>query len=179
MNDRAERDWEDKRAVIDYFKYWEVDAIKTNLDAKRHDFSILISNKFHDFNIGTVIRNSNAFLAKEVIIFGRKSFDKRACVGAHYYENIRHVRHTEELSFPDSTVIGIDNIECAKPIEKFTWPEGHVVLAFGQEQLGLPDEFKEICDEFLYITQYGSVRSINVGSASAIAMYDLMLKRNR
>jgi tRNA G18 (ribose-2'-O)-methylase SpoU len=44
------------------------------------------------------------------------------------------------------------------------------VMIFGQEQIGIPTEVLEMCDHVLYIPQYGSVRSINVGSASAIAM---------
>lgn len=163
----------DNRNVIDYFKYWTVDAIKTNLDSKRHNFSILISNKFRDFNLGSVIRNSNAFLAKEVLIYGRRAYDKRAAVGTHVYENISHIKHIEELNFGDSLVIGIDNIEGAKPIESFEFPrDRHVVLAFGQEDVGLPEEILNICNELIYIKQYGSVRSLNVGCASSIVMFE-------
>jgi tRNA G18 (ribose-2'-O)-methylase SpoU len=169
----------DKRNIIDYFKYWSVDAIRANLDTKRHNFSVLISNEFHDFNIGSVIRNANAFLAKEVIIYGRKQFDKRGTVGTHIYENLKHIREVENLNFPNSIVIGIDNIENALPIDDMVWPKEHVILAFGQEQIGLPDEIKAICHNFVYIKQFGSVRSLNVGCAAAIAMYDYCSKMIR
>lgn len=42
--------------VVDFYKYWTTDAIRADLDTKRHDFSIVISNRVHDFNMGTVIR---------------------------------------------------------------------------------------------------------------------------
>ncbi len=167
----------DKRNVIDYYKYWETDAIRADLDTKRHNFSILISNEFHDFNIGSVIRNANAFLAKEVIIYGRKSFDRRGTVGTHVYENLKHVREIEDLNFPDAVIVGVDNLPEAVPIDTFVWPTQHVILAFGQEQLGLPEEVKAICNHFVYIRQYGSVRSLNVGCASSIAMYDYCAKK--
>jgi len=166
----------ESRNIIDYYHYWATDAIIADLNDKRHDFSILISNKFHDFNIGSVIRNANAFLAKEVIVYGRKKFDKRGTVGTHIYENMRHVRLTEDLFF-EGKIIGIDNIETAKPIEDYEWPDGPVIMAFGQEQTGLPEEIINICDDFVYIKQYGSVRSLNVGCASAIAMYDYCHKK--
>ncbi|RDJ35556.1 MAG: TrmH family RNA methyltransferase [Crenarchaeota archaeon] len=166
----------DERNVIDYFKYWEVDAIRAQLDKNRHNFSVLVSNEFNDFNLGSVIRNANAFLAKEVIIFGRRKFDKRGTVGTHIYENLKYVKEMEKLDFSDCVVVGIDNIENAVPIETFTWPDKHVIMAFGQEQIGLSKKIKDICNIFLYIKQYGSVRSLNVGCASAIAMYDYCSK---
>jgi tRNA G18 (ribose-2'-O)-methylase SpoU len=162
--------------VIDYYRYWTTDAIIADLDTKRHDFSVLITNKFHDFNIGSVIRNANAFMAKEVIVWGRKQFDKRGTVGAHHYSNLKFVKETEDLDLDGCLVIGFDNMDGAEPLEEFSWEpeEGqHIVLAFGQEQTGLPDEIVQRCDHIVYISQYGSTRSLNVGCASAIAMYDL------
>ena len=166
----------DNRNILDHFKYWTTDAIKADLDQRRHNFSVLISNKFHDFNIGTVVRNSNAFLAKEVLIYGRKQFDRRGAVGTNHYENLKHLREIEELNFSDSVVVGIDNLEGAVPIETLVWPTTHVILAFGQEDVGLPEEILKICNHLVYIKQYGSVRSLNVGCASSIAMYDYCQK---
>lgn len=163
---------DDTRNVIDYYKYWTTDAIKADLDEKRHDFSVVVSNEFNDFNLGTVIRNANAFLASEVIVFGKKKFDRRGTVGTHLYENLRHVKFVEELCLPHgSVVVGVDNVEGAEPIEEFSWPKGHVVLAFGQESIGLQEPLLSLCDRMVYIRQYGSVRSLNVGVASGIAMY--------
>jgi len=165
----------DTRNVIQYYKYWEIEAIKADLDSKRHNFSILISNKFHDFNIGSVIRNANAFLAKEVIIYGRKQFDRRGTIGSHLYENLKHVRHVEDLDLK-GTVVGIDNIDGAEPMETFQWPDDHVIIALGQEDVGIPKEILNLCNHLVYIKQYGSVRSLNVGCASGIAMYDYCRK---
>lgn len=170
----------DKRNVIDFFKYWTDDAIRADLDAKRNNFSVLISNEFHDFNIGTVIRNANAFLAQQVIIYGRRKYDKRGTVGTHVYENLKYVKFIDDIVLPEnSIVVGIDNLPGALPVETFTWPTEHVVLAFGQEQVGLSEEVKAICRDFVYIKQYGSVRSLNVGCASGIAMYDYCSKMVR
>jgi len=162
------------RNIIDYFHYWETEAIKVELDTKRHPFSILISNKLQDFNIGTVIRNSNAFLAKEIFVLGRKKFDRRGCVGTHIYEKLTYIKTIEEL--PDCPIIAIDNVGDAKPINDFEWPTEHFIMAFGQEQVGLPQEVIDIASHIVYIKQYGSVRSLNVGTAAGIAMYDYTAK---
>ena len=38
-----------------------------DLDERRHSFHIAIENWQHDMNIGTVVRNANAFLASAVM----------------------------------------------------------------------------------------------------------------
>ena len=168
---------EDKRNIIDYYKYWTKEAIKADLDTKRNNFSVLVSNEINDFNLGSVIRNANAFLAKEVIVCGKKKFDKRGTVGTYIYENLKYVKYIDDFVIPDNSIlIGVDNIENSIPIETFEWPKCHVIMAFGQEQVGLSEEIIKKCTNLLYIKQYGSVRSLNLGCASAIAMYDFCSK---
>lgn len=169
----------DRRNIIDKYKYWEHEAIVADLDSCRNNFSILCSNIVGDFNIGTVIRNANAFLASEVIIYGSKRYDRRGTVGTHLYTKFRHVRigserDIEELKENGSILIGVDNIENAKSIETYDWPlDEHIVMVFGEESCGISGTIKEMCNDFVYINQYGSVRSLNVGTASGIAMYEL------
>lgn len=177
------KEWrEDKRNVIDFYKYWTEDAIKADLRKKCHNFSVLITNQFKDFNIGTVIRNANAFCATKVIIYGSRQYDKRGTVGAHLYTNLERVGFTETINefIPEnSLIVGIDNIDGAEPIESFEWPKDrHVVIVLGEEAIGLTDEMIDLCDKLVYIKQYGSVRSLNVGTASGIAMYDYCQKIN-
>lgn len=167
----------DTRNVIDYYKYWKTEAIRADLREKSNNFSVLITNLFSDFNIGAVIRNANAFCAQKVIIYGKKPYDRRGTVGSHLYLDFQHVKTTEELDFEDCVIVGVDNLQGAKPIEDFFWPQNkHVIMAFGQEDVGLCSEVLNICDHLVYIKQYGSVRSLNVGCASAIAMFDYCKK---
>lgn len=163
--------------VIDYYKYWKTDAIVADLDSKRFNFSIVCCNIHGDFNIGTIIRSANAFLAKEVIMYGKKKYDKRGTVGTHNYTHFKHVRETDDLSFLSaSPTIGVDNVDRAKQIKNFVWPNEHFYLIFGEEQAGIPQKILDRCDSIVYITQYGSVRSLNVGAAASIVMYDVVRK---
>lgn len=171
------------RNIIDYMAYWKHEAILAHLDEKRNNFTVLCSNLYNDFNIATVIRNSNAFLSKQVILYGSKKYDRRGTVGTHHYTNFIHTKTFPELedqlkiirgTYGTVKLIGIDNVTGATAIDTFEWNKNtHYVLAFGQEQVGLPTEILDICDHILYIKQYGSVRSLNVGTASGIAMYAL------
>lgn len=159
--------------VIDRFRQWTVDEIKNDLNQRRNNFSICITNEFHDMNIGTIIRSANAFLAKEVIIYGKKQYDRRGTVGTHHYENISFVREIESLNFDGYVVIGVDNIPGSTCINEFKFdPNVKYMFCFGQETAGLCDEIKALCHHIVYIKQYGSVRSLNVGCAASILMYE-------
>jgi len=169
------------RNVIDHYHYWKHDAIVADLDSRRHPFQVLCSNLYNDFNIATVIRNANAFLASKVILYGNKRYDRRGTVGTHRYTHFEHcpneVSLREYLSAQSfDRIVGIDNVDNATPISDYDWGNGNVLLVLGQEQVGIPDELVALCDDMIYIPQYGSVRSLNVGVASGIAMYDLCSK---
>lgn len=166
----------DNRNVADFYKYWETDAIIADLDTKRHNFSVLCANIQGDFNIGTVIRNANAFLAREVIIYGRRKYDIRGTVGTHHYTHFKHVKEIDnlnELRTPDVYIVGVDNIDGAEAVDDIQLPmDKHIIFAFGEENSGLTPEMLAICDALVYIKQFGSVRSLNVGSAAGIIMYE-------
>ena len=173
----------EKRNIIDYYAYWKTDAIKADMDDKRHNFSVVCVNFGVDFNIGSVIRNANAFLAKEVVLLGRKKWDRRGAVGTHNYLNFKHVKTIDDfatwlktLTIPH--VVAVDNTPDATPINEFVWGSHrtHTVMVFGQEDIGIPEDVKKLCPNTIYIPQYGSVRSLNVGVASGIAMHEYCRK---
>jgi tRNA G18 (ribose-2'-O)-methylase SpoU len=164
----------DRRNVVDRYRYWRRDAIVADLDTRRHDFHVAIENWQHDMNIGTVVRNANAFLAKEVHVVGRRRWNRR---GAMVTDRYLHVRHhptiTEFVAWARMSglpVVGIDNLPGAKPLERIALPR-HCAMLFGQEGPGLSDEARAACDAVYSIAQFGSTRSINAGVASGIAMH--------
>ena len=165
----------DDRNVVDRYRYWRMDAIVEDLDRRRHRFHVAVENWEHDFNIGTVVRNANAFLAEEVHIIGRRRWNRRGAMVTDRYQHVRH--HPEVEAFVEwaadagVAVVGIDNIEGSVPIEGTSLPE-RCVLVFGQEGPGLSDEMQQASEMICAITQYGSTRSINAGVASGIAMYE-------
>lgn len=160
----------DVRNVIDYYKYWTTEAIIADLDERRLNYGVLCVNIHGDFNIGTIIRNANAFLAKEVLVYGKKKYDRRATVGTHNYTRFKHVKDITEI--PDVPIIAVDNVGDAVPVEQFSFPTTYFLMAFGEESVGLPKEVLDKAAARVYIRQYGSVRSLNVGSASAIMMQE-------
>lgn len=164
----------DRRNVADRYRYWRVDAIVADLDATRHPFHVAIENWHHDLNIGTVVRNANAFNAAGVHIIGRRRWNRR---GAMVTDRYLHVHaHPDVATFSawasaaQLPVIGIDNLPGATPLETFDLPEA-CVLVFGQEGPGLSEEVRARAQAVCSIAMFGSTRSINAGVASGIAMH--------
>lgn len=175
----------ESRNIIDVYAYWKHEAIMADLDTKRNNFYVLCSNLYNDFNISTVIRNANAFLSKKVIVYGSRKFDRRGTVGTHHYTHFQHVATKSGLTDfllqnKFHRIVGIDNVDGARSMPKYDWGRPNqsqdVLMIFGQEQSGIPQNLLDLCDDVVYIPQYGSVRSLNVGTASGIAMYDFCSK---
>lgn len=164
----------DRRNVSDGYRYWLVDAIVADLDTRRHPFHVAIENFNHDFNIGSVVRTANAFLASEVHIVGRRRWNRRGAMVTDRYQHVRHHADATELAAwarsEGLPLIGIDNLPGAVPIETADLPRACVLL-FGQEGDGLTELARGNCASVLAIAQYGSTRSINAGAAAAIAMH--------
>ncbi len=164
----------DRRNVVDRYRYWTVEAIVADLDTRRHDFHVAIENWQHDFNIGTIVRTANAFLAREVHIVGNRRWNRRGAMVTDRYQHVRHHATPQDLAdhlhAQGVTLLGIDNLPGSQPLETLELPR-RCCLVFGQEGPGLSEEARRVCDGTFSIAQFGSTRSINASAAAAIAMH--------
>jgi tRNA G18 (ribose-2'-O)-methylase SpoU len=164
----------DRRNVVDRYRYWTLEAIVADLDTRRHDFHVAVENWQHDFNIGTIVRTANAFLAREVHIVGNRRWNRRGAMVTDRYQHVRHHRDVPalaaELQDRGIALLGIDNLPGSQPIETLALPTS-VCLLFGQEGPGLSEAARSACDGTFSIAQFGSTRSINASAAAAIAMH--------
>jgi len=163
----------DSRNVVDRYRYWSVEAIVADLDTRRFAFHVAIENLRHDMNIGTVVRNANAFGAAAVHVVGRRRWNRRGAMVTDRYVHVHH--HPDVASFRAAAdglgllLVGIDVVDGSEPIDGRPLPRD-CALVFGQEGSGLSSEALAACDEVRDIPMFGSTRSVNVGVASGIAM---------
>ena len=165
----------DRRNVVDRYRYWRVDAIKEDLDRRRHPFHVAVENWFHDPNIGAVVRNANAFLARAVHVIGERRWNRRGAMMTEVYQHVLHHGTLEAFAAwaasEELPVVGVDNLPGSRPLPRAPLPR-RCVLLFGQEGPGLSEGARELVESILHIPQYGSTRSINAGAASAVAMFE-------
>lgn len=163
----------DRRNVEDKYRYWTVEAIKADLDTTRHDVHVAIENWQHDMNIGTIVRNANAFNAAAVHIIGRRHWNKRGAMVTDRYMHIFH--HADVADFVTAMqgyqIIAIDNQNGATALHEAELPR-KVVLVFGGEGPGLSTEMITASRQMVAIPQFGSTRSVNVGVASGIVLHE-------
>lgn len=164
----------DRRNVLDQYRYWKHDAIVADLNSRRHPLHIAIENWQHDFNIGTVVRNANAFNAAAVHIVGRRRWNRRGAMVTDRYMTVMHHPTVEDFVTwarqENIPILGIDIFPDSVQLETYSLPE-RCVLVFGQEGPGLSEEMRTAAVDTLSIEQFGSTRSINAGVASGIAMH--------
>lgn len=169
----------DRRNVVDRYRYWRIEAIVEDLDARRRvlrpaRLQVAIQNWQHDFNIGSIVRTANAFNVEAVHIVGNRRWNRRGAMVTDRYLHIIH--QPDEAALADYcaaeglTMIGIDNLAGSVPLESTVLPQA-CCLVFGSEGPGLTDQMVSRCQQLVAITQYGSTRSFNAGAAAAIAMY--------
>ena len=212
--DAALLDEGDRRNVLDRYRYWSVEAIKADLDARgRHMFEVAVENWTHDFNIGSMVRTANAFTANRVHIVGPHKWNRKGALMTELYQHVVHhpsiracvddwhariaqertearqrietaqtaaqagvlspadaarelvyARHDLNIA-QNAKVIAMDIIDGAVPMETYRFPE-RCLLLFGAEGPGLSKKALELADDVVYISQFGSVRSINAGAAA-------------
>ncbi len=173
----------DRRNVLERYRYWSVEAIREDLDRRRHPFHVAIENWRHDPNIGSVVRNANAFLAAGVHVVGDRRWNRRGAMMTEVYQHVSHHPDLDALAAWAAApgggdaptgqrplpILGIDNAPGAESLWQAGLPR-RCVLLFGQEGPGLSPAALAVVERVISIPQYGSTRSINAGAASAVVM---------
>lgn len=167
---------EDTRNLIDKFKGLPNEAIVAELDKTRIPLEIAIENLAHDFNIGTIVRNANAFNVSRVHIIGKRKYNRRGAMVTDKYLHIDHFATVDDFVQDAHSrgmkIVAVDNNRPESKALKDIDAAKNSILVFGSESDGISQELLDAADQAFFIEQLGSTRSINVGCASAIAMYE-------
>jgi tRNA G18 (ribose-2'-O)-methylase SpoU len=170
----------DSRNVVDKYKNWTVDAIKEDLASRAFEIHVAIENFQHDINIGSIVRSANAFNVRAVHIIGKRHWNRRGAMATEKYLELFHHPTVEDffawVKQNKLDVIGIDNVPGSTDLQKAKLPK-NAVYVFGQEGPGLSEEIRRGCHDIVAIKQYGSTRSVNVGVAAGIILYE-WVRRN-
>lgn len=162
--------------VKDELKGLNVESIKDYVQALTFPAMVAVIRVTGDFNYSSVIRNANAFGFRKVFNIGDiKKWDRRGACGTHHYTDVEHYERFEHL-WMKYILLGYSFIALENNIDysvtslyEFEWPE-KTLLIVGEEGQGLSDDVLKKCQHIVEIPQYGSVRSINLSTASGIAM---------
>lgn len=165
---------EDSRNLIDEYKGLSNEQVFEALDKKRINLEIAIENVEHDFNIGSIVRTANSFNVSKVHIIGKKKYNRRGAMCTDKYINIVHHASLEDFlkSQQDRELVAIENnTPRAEPLNTKKFVQ-NTTLIFGSENNGITEELLKLAKDVRFIESFGSTRSVNVGVAAGIAMYE-------
>jgi tRNA G18 (ribose-2'-O)-methylase SpoU len=167
--------------VLDHLKTKTVPEIKEYYINNTIPAASAMMHVTGDFNLSTLIRNSNFFGYEKVFyVGGKKHYDRRGTVGTHNYIDITFIKTEEEFvkTIKDQgyTLISIENnvnYECTdlfQFMDNVNVKDIKPIFIFGEEQKGLSDYILDNSAHILTISGKGTVRSLNVGTASGIVL---------
>ncbi|MBQ6313622.1 RNA methyltransferase [Candidatus Saccharibacteria bacterium] len=165
---------EDTRNLVDEYKGLENEQVFSALEKKRTPLEIAIENVEHDFNIGSIVRTANSFNVEKVHIIGKKKYNRRGAMCTDKYLKIVHhvtledflkTQENRELVAIENNTPRAESLNNKKFIKNTT-------LIFGSENNGITKELLDKADDVRFIESFGSTRSVNVGVAAGIAMYE-------
>lgn len=179
--------------VHDHLKELTKDELRAFCDADRLPFGVCILNVTGELNVGTIIRNALLTGAKKVGIIGRRKYDKRGTVGSYNYLDVDRVEGLMDDGLTIDPSVFWSWIDKNKFFPIFIEQGGMILndtswkdviynetpllpcLVFGNENRGIPDNIlNDVRGQIVSIEQLGTIRSYNVGSASAIVMHSMV-----
>ncbi len=166
--------------------YVEVDDIlKTAAESGRPPFIIILDEITDAYNLGSILRTSNAAGVHGVIIpkrraVGLTSVVSKASAGAIEYVPVARVTNIvqtiEYLKTKNIWVAGTDSTG-EKPYYDHDLTGG-IALVIGSEGEGMGKLVREACDFTVNIPMLGDISSLNAAIAGAIVIYDIVRQRN-
>lgn len=165
---------EDTRNLVDEYKGLPNEQVFDALEEKRSPLEIAIENVEHDFNIGSIVRTANSFNIQTVHIIGKKKYNRRGAMCTDKYLKIVHHPSLEDFLATQNgrELVAIENnTPRAKALNDKKFVQD-TTLIFGSENNGLTPELLAAATDVRFIESFGSTRSVNVGVAAGIAMYE-------
>lgn len=146
-----------------------------------NNLALAVMNLMNELNVGGLVRTANSAALKEVIIVGRKKWNKGAATGDNSKIKVVKMRTSDEfVDYCRKNNYNIVSVEIggdSNNIFEYKYPE-NTMLVIGNEGTGVPKKILDNSVSIVYIPQYGGVECLNATIAGSIAIYDWIRKNN-
>lgn len=171
----------DTRNLVDEYKGMTNEQVFEALSKKRNELEVAIENVSHDFNVGTIVRSANSFNASKVHVIGKKKYNRRGAMCTDKYLEIVYWADCKDF-IQDQRERGREVVAIENNTPRAVGLSGkkfvqNTTLVFGSEGDGITAELLAAADDVRFIESFGSTRSVNVGVAAGIAMYEWARQR--
>lgn len=133
-------------------------------------------------NIGLIIRTAEAMGVKEIIIFSNEISElsskiKRISRSAFKYLSIKFTNNFDLKEFKEKNykIVALEQTQTSISIKNFDFDDKiNLVLIIGNENYGVSAELLNQVSECLHIPMFGKNSSMNVATATAIALWEII-----
>jgi tRNA (guanosine-2'-O-)-methyltransferase len=145
--------------------------------------ALLLDNVQSPFNVGSIARTAAALRIEHLYLAAGSTTPSHPKAGktalgterylewSSYETGVEAVEAAREAGF---WLVGLELADGATPLHELTVPDDRpVCLAVGHEDHGLAPSVLASVDAVAFIPQLGRVGSLNVATATAIALYEL------
>jgi len=182
--------------VHDHLKDKSVEELQEINSKDRLPYGVAVINLTGSLNVGIIIRTACNLGAERVIVFGRRKYDARSCVGSHNYIPVERIDGFVDNKAPDPV---LDATKFVDVMERFKYmpiffetPCDYMIdgsatlgafrvadskgkkpcMVFGSEGQGIPKDILDLGVTYA-LPQLGVIRSYNVSTAASIAMWEM------
>jgi tRNA (guanosine-2'-O-)-methyltransferase len=142
--------------------------------------ALVLDGVQNPFNVGSILRSAAAYgvdrawLVPPTPAVTHPKVQKTA-LGAHRYVTVAEAATAEEALAEAATsgfvTVGIELADTATPAFELDLT-GDICLVVGHEDRGLSREALAACTHLAFLPQLGKIASLNVATATAIALYE-------
>ena len=146
---------------------------------------LVLDNVQSPFNVGAIVRTAAAYRVEQAWLVGATpELDdakvRKTALGCDRYLTWQRADTITE-AFAGArgagySPVGLELADGASPLHELAFA-GDVCLVIGHEDRGLSPATLDACDAVAYIPLLGKVGSLNVATATAIALYELRRQR--
>jgi tRNA (guanosine-2'-O-)-methyltransferase len=143
--------------------------------------ALLLDGVASPFNVGAIVRTAAAFRVEHLYLANGALSPGHDRVGRTSMGTERYLSWSSFERSPDAadaaredgyTVVGLELADDAVPLHQLS-VAGDVCLVVGHEDHGLSAATLAACDAVAFVPQLGRVGSLNVATATAMALYEL------
>lgn len=143
--------------------------------------ALILDHVQSPFNVGSILRTAAAFRVDHLWLVGDTAAPTSTKTAKTALGSQRFVEWTWHDTAADAAsaarddgyrVVGLELTDDAVPLPELAFAEP-VCLVIGNEDRGLSAAALATCDGVTYIPQLGRIGSLNVATATAIALYEL------
>lgn len=147
----------------------------------RGRIALVLAEVVQPFNVGAILRTAAVYRVEDVWLVGQTPGPDQAKVARTALGSERFLRlHrtdtvTEALGAAHAAgyiTVGLELADDATPLHELD-RTGDTALVIGHEDRGLTTKVLEACDAVAYLPQLGRIGSLNVATATSIALYEL------